>query len=56
MAEPLSVIEPTTTDPILDEGDHDRMTRAFRGAERALAEIGARPTPSTLELFANLRG
>ena len=37
-------------------GDHDRMTRAFRGAERALAEIGARPTPSTLELFANLRG
>ncbi len=25
MAEPLSVLEPVTADPILDEGDHDRM-------------------------------
>lgn len=26
MAEPLQVLEPQVADPILDEGDHDRMT------------------------------
>lgn len=36
-------------------GDHDRVTTAFRACERALAEIGAIPTPTTVELLANLR-
>lgn len=36
-------------------GDHDRVVSAFRACERALGELGTRPTATTVQLLQDLR-
>jgi DNA-binding SARP family transcriptional activator len=36
-------------------GDQDRVIRAYRACEQALAAVGARPAASTRELLEHLR-
>jgi DNA-binding SARP family transcriptional activator len=37
-------------------GDNDRVIAAFRSCELALAELGARPSPTTVGLLRDFRG
>jgi DNA-binding SARP family transcriptional activator len=36
-------------------GDRDRVIAAYRSCERALAEIGAQPSPTTMALLRDSR-